>query len=81
MKLTVYGPGCAKCKKAEEIAHEAVAQAGVEAEVEKVSDIIDIAKAGVIMTPAVAIDGEIVVRGKVPKLDELVSLITSAQAG
>ncbi len=79
MKLTVYGPGCAKCKQTEKIARQAVVDAGVEAEVEKVSDILEIAKAGVLMTPALAIDGEVLVKGKVPKVDEVVSLIQAAQ--
>jgi len=80
MKITVYGPGCAKCVHAEEVVCEAVAEAGVEAEVEKVTDLAAMAKAGVLATPAVAVDGKLVVKGKVPEKAELVSRITSALA-
>jgi small redox-active disulfide protein 2 len=81
MKLTVYGPGCPRCQQTEEVARQAVAQAGVEAQVEKVTDIGEMAKAGVLMTPAVAIDGKIVISGKVPEVTEVVTCITSAMAG
>ena len=80
MKLTVYGPGCARCQQTEQVARHAVQQAGVEAEVEKVTDVREMAKAGVLMTPALAIDGRIVISGKVPDVSEVVSLITSAMA-
>jgi len=80
MKLTVYGPGCAKCEQLVDAAREAVQQAGVEAEVDKVTDIIEMAKAGVLMTPALAIDGDLVVRGKVPDVAELVAHISAALA-
>lgn len=75
MTITVYGPGCAKCKQAEQVAREALAQAGVEAEVTKVEDLAEMAQSGVLMTPALAIDGEIVVSGKVPTVDEIVAHI------
>ena len=78
MRITVYGPGCAKCKKTEEIARQAVEQAGVEAEVIKVNDIGEMAKAGVLMTPALAINGKVVVSGKVPTVEEVVGHISSA---
>lgn len=81
MKIIVYGPGCAKCVKTEEVAKEAVQQAGIEAEIAHVTDIAEIAKAGVLMTPGIAIDGKVVVKGKVPEVAEMVSHITSALAG
>ncbi|HBN07754.1 MAG TPA: thioredoxin family protein [Cyanobacteria bacterium UBA8530] len=70
-KITVYGPGCAKCKDAEEIVRRAVAETGIEAEVNKVSDIKDMMRAGIMSTPAVSVDGTIKVTGRVPKLDEV----------
>jgi small redox-active disulfide protein 2 len=76
--ITVYGPGCAKCKQAEQVAREALAQAGVEAEVTKVEDLAEMARAGVLMTPALAIDGEIVVRGKVPTVGQVVAHVQHA---
>jgi small redox-active disulfide protein 2 len=78
VKITVFGPGCAKCVKTEEIVKQAVEQAGIEAEIEHVSDIVAMAKAGILMTPALAIDGKVVMKGKVPEASEVVSLITSA---
>ena len=75
MKIEILGPGCMKCNKLYETAKEAVAQAGVDAEVVKVSDIMEIAKRGALMTPALMVDGEIKVAGKVPKVREIVKLL------
>lgn len=80
MRVTVYGPGCPKCKQTEEIAREAVRQAGVEADVEKVADFVEIAKAGVLATPGVAVNGVVRSRGRVPKVDEIVSWIMDEAA-
>ncbi len=80
MKLTVYGPGCPRCEKTAEVVREAAKEAGVEAEVEKVTDVGEMAKAGVLMTPALAIDGKVVISGKVPEVSEVVSHITLAMA-
>ena len=71
MQIKVYGTGCAKCKKAEEIVRQALAETGKTAEVMKVSDIKDIVMAGVMSTPAVAVDDAIKVAGRVPTLDEV----------
>jgi len=81
VKVTVYGPGCANCTKLEAAAREAVKQLGIEAEVTKVTDVAEIAKAGVLLTPALAIDGQMVLRGKVADVSEVMSLITSAMDG
>jgi len=81
MKITIYGPGCPKCLKAEEAARQAVQQAGIEADIEHVKDIAQIARAGILMTPGVAIDGKVVAKGKVPEVAELVSAIMTAQEG
>jgi small redox-active disulfide protein 2 len=66
MKIHVMGPGCAKCKQAEQTVREAVAESGVEAEVIKIDDFQEIAKFGVFSTPAVAVDGVVKVVGKAP---------------
>lgn len=71
MRITVYGPGCAKCKQTEEVVRRVVAESGVAAEVEKVSDIREMVKAGVMSTPAVAVDGAVKVAGRVPKAEEV----------
>lgn len=71
MEIKVYGPGCKKCKIAEEVVWEAVKEAGAEATVIKVSDIQEIAAAGIMSTPAVSVDGQIKSTGKVPTKDEV----------
>lgn len=65
------GPGCASCHKAEKIVREAVAEAGIDATIEKVTDFAAIARAGVLSTPAVVIDGKVRCFGKVPGKDEV----------
>ncbi len=67
MEIKVLGPGCPKCKKTETIVMEAVAESGVDATVEKVTDIMQIAQYGVFGTPAVVVDGEVKCVGKIPK--------------
>lgn len=69
--IAVYGSGCAKCKETEELVKKAIAETGVEAEVNKISDIKDMMRAGIMLTPAVSIDGVVKASGRVPKLDEL----------
>lgn len=71
MDIKVLGPGCAKCKKTEEIVREAVAESGVEADVAKVTNMMEIATYGVFGTPAVVIDGQVKAVGKVPTKDEV----------
>ena len=76
MKLVqVLGTGCAKCEKLKQNAEEAVKQAGIEATVEKVTDINVITGFGVMMTPALAVDGEVKLVGKVPSADEIQKLL------
>ena len=71
MEIKVLGPGCAKCQKTEEVVKEAVAESGVSAEVEKVTDILKIAGYGVMMTPAVVVDGEVQSVGKIPNKEDI----------
>ena len=66
MDIKVLGPGCPKCKQTEEIVRQVVAEAGVSASVEKVSDMLEIATHGVFSTPTVVIDGQVKSVGKVP---------------
>ena len=74
-KLQILGTGCAKCQKLAEETEAAAKTLGIEYELEKVTDINDIMKFGVIMTPALAVDGEVKVSGKVPGQDELKEMI------
>ncbi|HEY3376325.1 MAG TPA: thioredoxin family protein [Armatimonadota bacterium] len=71
MKITVYGPGCAKCKQTENLVRRVVAEVGVETEVVKVSDIKEMITAGIMSTPAVAVDGVVKIAGRVPKAEEV----------
>ena len=75
MEIKILGPGCANCRKAEKLVRETVAEAGVEARIEKVSDIMEIAKLGVFGTPAVVVDGEVKSVGKIPKKEEILAWI------
>jgi small redox-active disulfide protein 2 len=76
MKIEILGTGCAKCKKTKEIVEQAVAELGVDAEVVKVEDINAALDYGVMITPAVVIDGDVKVAGKVPSLDKVKEWIT-----
>jgi small redox-active disulfide protein 2 len=76
MDIKVLGTGCAKCKALEKATNEAVAKTGVNATVTKVEDIVEIMQFGVMTTPALVIDGKVVVKGKVPSVDELSKLLT-----
>jgi len=71
MEIKVLGPGCPKCQQTEKNVKEAIAETGVDAQVEKVTDTMKIAKYGVFMTPSVIIDGDVKCVGKVPKKDEI----------
>ncbi len=71
MEIKVCGPGCANCTRAENIVREAVAESGVIAEVAKISDFAEMARLGVLTTPAIVINGEIKCVGKVPSKSEV----------
>ncbi len=78
MEIKVLGPGCAKCQQTEKVVKEAIAEAGVFAEVEKVTDMMKIAGFGVFGTPAVVINGEVKSVGKIPKKDEIKKWLAAA---
>jgi small redox-active disulfide protein 2 len=71
MEIKVLGPGCARCQTTEKNVKEAVAEAGIDAMVEKITDIREIAKHGVFGTPAVVVDGEVKSVGKIPDKEEI----------
>lgn len=75
MEIKVLGPGCPKCRQTEEVVKEAVAEAGVAADIEKVTDILRIAGYGVFGTPAVMVDGDVRSVGKIPKIEEVLTWI------
>jgi len=70
-QIKVYGPGCARCETTAQMLKDAAAKLGVEVEVEKVTDAKDIAMAGVMSTPGIAIDGKLVHAGGVPSSEKL----------
>ena len=74
-KLQILGTGCPKCQNLAETAETAARELGLEYEVEKVKEIDKIMAFGVMMTPALAVDGEVKVSGKVPSIDELKKLL------
>ena len=75
--IKILGTGCPKCKQTTQIVTEAVNQSGVEASIEKVEDIMQIMKYNVMTTPAVVIDDEIVIKGRVPSVKEISDLLTA----
>ena len=75
MKLQVLGTGCPKCKKLAANAEEAAKGLGLDVEIEKVTDIDKIIDFGVMSTPSLAIDGKVVVVGKVPSVEDIKKLL------
>ena len=76
MKIEILGTGCAKCKKLYENARQAVKDLDVNVEVVKVDDIQDIMNAGVMMTPALAVDGDVKSTGKLLGVDDIKKILT-----
>jgi len=75
MKIQVLGTGCPKCKKLAENAEAAARALGVDYELEKVTDIAQILAFGVMMTPALVVDGKVKLVGKVPSPDDIKALL------
>ncbi|MGQ7871428.1 thioredoxin family protein [Sunxiuqinia sp. sy24] len=76
MDIKVLGTGCPKCKALEKATREAVAKSGITAEVTKVEDIVEIMNYGVMTTPALVVDGKVLVKGKVPSVADITLLLT-----
>ncbi len=74
--IEVFGPGCANCKRLEANAREAVAMSGVEAEVRHVTDYAEIVRRGVMSTPGLAIDGQVVSVGRIPNAGDIAEWLT-----
>jgi small redox-active disulfide protein 2 len=76
MKIQVAGPGCLKCQETEKNVREACAQLNLDADISHVYNIKEIAKLGVIFTPAIIVDGKIVTSGKLLSIEELKKLLS-----
>ena len=78
MEIAILGTGCPKCKQTAEMVRRAVEQTGIDATIYKVEDIREIMKFKVMTTPAVAVDGQVRIYGKVPTVDEVKALLAPA---
>ena len=81
MKVQILGTGCPKCKKLTVNAQNAIEQLGLDAEIEKVTDITEIMKFNVMMTPALAVDGDVKVAGKVADVEQIKDILGSEAEG
>lgn len=77
MNILVLGTGCPKCKTLEKVTREVVEKNGIDATITKVEDIVEIMKFNVMTTPALVVDGKVLVKGRVPSQDELKELLTT----
>ncbi len=74
-KLQILGTGCPKCKKLTELTEQAANELGIDHEIEKVTSIDEIMKFGVMVTPALVVDGEVKSAGALPPLDEIKQML------
>ncbi len=79
MKIIVAGPGCARCHATEKHVNEAVAALGLAADVSHVFDVKAFRSLGVMVTPAVIVDGKILISGKIPSVEELKKVLAAAE--
>jgi small redox-active disulfide protein 2 len=75
-KIQILGTGCPKCKALAQNAETAAKELGIEHQIEKITEITEIMKFGVMMTPALAVDGKVIIVGKVPPVDEIKKLLS-----
>lgn len=74
-KIQILGTGCPKCKKLAECAEQAAKELGIEYEIEKVTKLNDIIQFGVMVTPALVLDGQVKIAGKVPTIEQLKEIL------
>ena len=75
MEIKVIGEGCEKCDKLYENTCLAVKELGLEASIDKVEDLMDIVRLGVMTTPSVMVDRKLIISGRVPKVKEIIKLL------
>ena len=76
MEIKILGTGCPKCKTLEKLTRDVVEQNGIDANVSKVEDIIEIMKYGVMTTPALVVNGKVEIKGRVPSSEEIKQVLT-----
>lgn len=76
IEIKILGTGCPKCSSLERITKKVVSEAGIEANIEKVEDIMEIMKYGIISTPGLVVEGEVKVSGRLPSEKEIKTFIT-----
>lgn len=74
-KIKVLGTGCPKCKTMTALVQEAVTENNIDATIEKIEDIVEIMKFDIMVTPALVIDDDVVIKGRVPNKNEIVELL------
>jgi small redox-active disulfide protein 2 len=74
-KIQILGTGCPTCQKLNELTKQAADELGIEYEIEKVTDITEIIKMGVVKTPGIAVDGVVKMSGKLPSIEEIKELL------
>ncbi len=79
LNIKVLGPGCANCKRVEQIARREVANLGIDANIEKVTDYGQIMAYGVMSTPGLVINGQVVAYGRIPANQEITDWLVAAQ--
>jgi small redox-active disulfide protein 2 len=75
MNIKILGTGCPKCKTLEKLTREVVEQNGIDATITKVEDIVEIMKYGVMTTPALVVDEQVTIKGRIPSTDEIKRLL------
>ena len=75
-EIKILGTGCPKCIKLAELAKQAARELGIEYELEKITDINDIISYGVMLTPALVVDGDVKIAGSVPSIDQIIDYIS-----
>lgn len=74
-KIQILGTGCPKCHKLAELAEQAARDMNIEYELEKITDLNDIMNFGVMVTPALAVDGSVKVAGRIPKVEDIKKML------
>jgi small redox-active disulfide protein 2 len=75
MEIKILGPGCAKCKTLEQLTRDVVNKNGIDATITKVDDIMEIMKYNIMTTPALVVDGIVVLKGRLPSAEEIKKLL------